>query len=342
MSDPNNALEVRDLSVTYSRGSRTPAPKAVDGVSFDIASGKTLGLVGESGSGKSTIAKAILHLAPIGGGTIDLYGRDITEISSRERPELASLMQVVFQDPFSTFNPSRTIGQSLMEMLRPQGKSNAEAQDRAESLLISVGIPSSAMSRFPSEFSGGQRQRIAVARALMVDTRLLICDEAVSSLDLSVKAQVINLLRDFQRERDLSILFISHDLAIVRHIAQEVVVLYKGKVMEFGQSLTLFNQPLHPYTRLLIDAAPVPNPEVQRNRRILRAPRVATEELSEGCPFAPRCPFATDRCRVEVPQLTVGVNGSMVACHNWQEALALSGDSSETVDERLTSQARIT
>jgi oligopeptide/dipeptide ABC transporter ATP-binding protein len=319
-------LQVMDLTVEYSQSGRRPPFRAVDGVSFELAAGETLGLVGESGSGKSTVGKALLHLTPVHSGRIAFEGRDITYLSGKDRRGLSSAMQVVFQDPYSSFNPSRTIGDSLREMLRPQGiRGRGVTQERAVGLMERVGLDASALDRYPGAFSGGQRQRIAIARALMVDPKLLICDEAVSALDLSVQAQVINLLSELQQERGISLLFISHDLAVVNHVSQRVMVLYKGRVMETGDTNTVYSRPQNPYTRVLLDAVPVPDPVLQRQRRASLLRSRETTFRPTGCPFANRCAFATEICESDVPVLEPVPGGSMVACHHWQRV-------SETLD----------
>nr|WP_184842805.1 ATP-binding cassette domain-containing protein [Kribbella solani] len=276
-------LQVTDLTVEYVQGARRPPFRAVDGVDFELAAGETLGLVGESGSGKSTVAKALLRLVPTHRGRITFEGRDLTHLTGKDRRGLSSAIQVVFQDPYSSFNPARTIGDSLREMLRPQGiRDRSVAQARAAGLMERVGLDASALDGYPGAFSGGQRQRIAIARALMVDPKLLICDEAVSALDLSVQAQVINLLRELQQERRISLLFISHDLTVVNHVSQRVMVLYKGRVMEAGDTDTVYSHPRHPYTRVLLDAVPMPDPDAQRRRRANRLLSQETPSAAQG------------------------------------------------------------
>ena len=312
-------LEIRDLVVTYGTGRKRPAP-AVDGVSFSIAPGETLGLVGESGSGKSTIGKAILGLQAATAGTVEFHGRDITSDSLKTRRETAAAMRVVFQDPYSSLNPSMTIGQTLAEPLRLRGVSAAESSESVKRVLASVGLPADAADRYPRQFSGGQRQRIAIARALVVDPELIVLDEPVSALDLSTQAQVLNLLADLRAERGMSYLFIAHDLGVVRFLAQRVVVLYRGQVMEIGPADDVVEHPRHPYSQALIAAGPVPRPAEQAARRAAREARGvgaagATSASGAGCPFAQRCPIATDICRLERPPLRqIGASG--VACHH--------------------------
>ncbi|MGW1786067.1 oligopeptide/dipeptide ABC transporter ATP-binding protein [Streptomyces sp. NPDC002143] len=315
------ALDVRDLTVHYGRRSRRrPTPPAVDGVSFSIAPGETIGLVGESGSGKSTIGKAVLGLQPVTGGSISFLGDDITRAAPARRRALAAQLRVVFQDPYSSLNPSLTIGATLAEPLRLLGESKDGAARRVRAVLERVGLPAAAADRYPRQFSGGQRQRIAVARALVCDPKVVVCDEPVSALDLSTQAQVLNLLADLRDEQGLSYLFVAHDLAVVRFLAQRVVVLYRGQVMEAGDAAAVVEHPRHPYTRALTAAAPVPRPAEQAARRAAREAMgigsAGTAAPSPaGCPFASRCPLATDLCRTERPVLR-RVGDSDVACHH--------------------------
>jgi peptide/nickel transport system ATP-binding protein len=313
-------LEVKDLVVRYGRGRRAAAaPAAVDRVSFSIAPGETVGLVGESGSGKSTIGKAILGLQEVSGGSITYQGKDITSAGASQRRALGSELRAVFQDPNSSLNPRNTVGSSLAEPLRLRGVSAAEARQRAEDMLERVGLPRQAVDRYPSQFSGGQRQRISVARALICDPKLVVCDEAVSALDLSTQAQVLNLLADLRDERGLGYLFIAHDIAVVQFLAQRVVVLYRGQVMESGPAAAVTENPRHPFTQALVAASPVPRPAEQAARREARESLgvrtgAAAVPAPGGCPFRLRCPLATDLCRDERPALR-RVGGSDVACH---------------------------
>jgi oligopeptide/dipeptide ABC transporter ATP-binding protein len=321
---PTNLLEVRGLTVTFDLGRRRAPLHAVDGVDLSIAPRETLGLVGESGSGKTTLGRAILGLAPIADGTISFAGVDITEATYRQRRRLSSELQVVFQDPYSSLNPTRTIRQTLSEATQAHKYSRQERDTRVDEMLERVGLPRDSRHRYPAHFSGGQRQRIAIARALMVRPRLVICDEPVSALDLSIQAQDLNLLRELQDELKLSYLFIAHDLDVVRHLSHRIMVMYRGRVMEEGDAELVHRSPSHPYTRALLAAAPVPDPEVQRQRREARisSPAHSTPPISvssHACPFAPRCPFVIDRCRSERPKLDRTVDGRLVACHRWQE-----------------------
>lgn len=313
-------LEVKDLVVRYGRGRKAAAaPAAVDRVSFSIAPGETVGLVGESGSGKSTIGKAILGLQKVSGGTICYQGRDITSATAAQRRDLGGELRAVFQDPNSSLNPRNTIGTSLAEPLRLRGIAAAEARVKAEDMLERVGLPREAVDRYPSQFSGGQRQRISVARALICDPRLVVCDEAVSALDLSTQAQVLNLLADLRDERGLSYLFIAHDIAVVQFLAQRVVVLYRGQVMESGPAAAVTENPQHPFTQALVAASPVPRPAEQAARREARESLgvrtgAAAVPAPGGCPFRLRCPLATELCATERPVLR-RVGAADVACH---------------------------
>ncbi|WP_285241104.1 ABC transporter ATP-binding protein [Pseudarthrobacter sp. MEB009] len=313
-------LAVKDLVVRYGRGRKAAAsPAAVDGVSFDIAPGETVGLVGESGSGKSTIGKAILGLQKVSGGSIAYQGTDITAAGPGQRRALGGELRAVFQDPNSSLNPRNTVGASLMEPLKLRGAAAAEARSKAEDMLERVGLPRDAVDRYPSQFSGGQRQRISVARALICDPKLVVCDEAVSALDLSTQAQVLNLLADLRDERGLSYLFIAHDIAVVRFLAERVVVLYRGQVMENGPADEVTGNPRHPFTQALVAASPVPRPAEQAARREARESLgirtgAAATPGPGGCPFRLRCPLATDLCRDERPALR-RVGGADVACH---------------------------
>ena len=316
-------LDVRELTVEFPRGRRLPPLRAVDGVSLTVAARETVGLVGESGSGKTTIGRAILGLAPVKEGTVSFAGVDITRARYRERRTLSAELQAVFQDPYSSLNPTRTVAQTLAETLRVHGKlPRTETTQRVRAMLERVGLPADAAGRYPAHFSGGQRQRIAIARALMVQPRLVICDEPVSALDLSVQAQVLNLLRELQNDFELSYLFIAHDLAVVRYLSHRIVVLYRGRIMEDGAAATVYENPTHPYTQALLVAAPLPDPELQRRKRLGRAKRnggTSRAVPAEACPFAARCPYAIEICTTQRPQLETTPEGSLVACHRWRE-----------------------
>lgn len=328
-------LDVRGLTVDFHLGYRRSPLRAVDGVDLTVAAGETVGLVGESGSGKTTIGRAILGLTTITDGTVSFAGADITHASYRERRRLSAALQIVFQDPYSSLNPTRTIGQTLAETLRVQQRlPKTEISQRVGSILERVGLGRDAANRYPTSFSGGQRQRIAIARALIVQPRLVVCDEPVSSLDLSVQAQVINLLRELQHELNLSYLFISHDLAVVRYVAHRIVVLYHGQVMEYGPAAGVCDHPTHPYTQALLGAALIPNPAQQRRRRALRAPHHQKRLVGatyHACPFADRCPHVTEICHYSRPLLDTTPYGSQVACHHWHKLQSQEIDNSTIV-----------
>jgi peptide/nickel transport system ATP-binding protein len=318
-------LELSDLAVTYpAPGWRSPPLRAVDGVSLHVEPGETVGLVGESGSGKSTIGRAVLGLTRAAEGRIRFDGADITHASARARRALASELQVVFQDPYSSLNPSHPVGKTLVEpLLLRKGTTPQQAAAEIRRLLAAVGLPDDAAERHPGRFSGGQRQRVAIARALAVSPRLVVCDEPVSALDVSTRAQVINLLSSLQAELGVAYLFIAHDIAVVRHISHRVVVLYRGRVMESGPAAEVCLRPTHPYTRALVAAAPVPDPALQRGRRQARRASVSTSTAAAaagggaGCPFAPRCPYTAQVCWSTRPADTV-VGRVEVSCHRYE------------------------
>ena len=290
---------------------------AVDGVSFSIAKGETLALVGESGCGKSTVGKAILRLFDITDGAVLLDGIRIDALGARELRPLRRKVQVVFQDPFSSLNPRLRVRDILAEPIRNFGlaKSADDLEQRLALLMDKVRLPRDAIGRFPHEFSGGQRQRIGIARALAAEPELIICDEAVSALDVSVKAQIVNLLQDLQRELGLALLFISHDLAIVEHIAHRVAVMYLGRIVELAGKRDLFTAPQHPYTEALLSAVPVPDPTAQSRRVILQGDVPSPIKPPPGCHFHTRCPIAVARCRVDTPALKEVRPGQLAACH---------------------------
>jgi peptide/nickel transport system ATP-binding protein len=290
---------------------------AVDGVSFEIARGETLSLVGESGCGKSTVGRAILRLFDVTAGQVVLDGQRIDNLSPDRLRQMRRRVQVVFQDPFSSLNPRLRVRDILAEPIRNFGlaKSSAEIESKVVALMDTVRLPRDALGRRPHEFSGGQRQRICIARALAAEPDLIVCDEAVSALDVSVKAQIVNLLQDLQREFGLALLFISHDLAIVEHMTHRVAVMYLGKIVEMAPRHLIFASPRHPYTKALLSAVPVPDPTARRNPIILKGDVPSPINPPSGCRFHTRCPYVFDRCRVEEPELRQSVEGQWAACH---------------------------
>jgi len=290
--------------------------KAVDDISFDIYQGETLSIVGESGCGKSTTGRAILRLDEPTSGTIQFQEKDLLSLSKKEMRKVRKDLQVIFQDPFASLNPRQTVEQILNEALAIQNVVPKEnRKHRIEELLGHVGLRPESMERYPHEFSGGQRQRIGIARALAVEPKLIICDEAVSALDVSIQAQVLNLLKSLQRQFNLTFLFISHDLGVVRHISDRVMVMYLGKVVEIADKKSIFEQPQHPYTRALLSAIPVPNPVQKRERIILTGDVPSPIDPPGGCRFHTRCPFAIDICKSQAPELKISAQNHQVACH---------------------------
>ena len=315
-------LEVRDLTKHFAVrkglfGRTTGHVRAVDGVSFTINRGETLGLVGESGCGKSTTGKTLLKLLEPDGGSILFDGSDITGFDRKRMAAVRRDLQVIFQDPYSSINPRATAGGYVGEPLRIHGLARGrEALARVAELFEHVGLRPEHMRRYPHEFSGGQRQRLAVARALSLNPRLIVADEAVSALDVSIQASVINLLKDLQQEFGLAYLFIAHDIGVVEHISHRVAVMYLGKLVELADRKTLFTSPQHPYTQALLAAVPIPNPRLRRGQRLLLKGDVPSPiNPPSGCRFHTRCPFAEDRCRVEEPILRELGPGQLAACH---------------------------
>ena len=291
--------------------------KAVDGVSLTIKRGETLGLVGESGCGKSTVGRALLRLYEPTGGTIRFDGTDITHMGESELRPLRRRMQMIFQDPYASLNPRHSVGRMVGEPLRVHGRGGKELGKKVRELLQVVGLPADAASRYPHEFSGGQRQRIGLARALALNPDFLVCDEPVSALDVSIQAQIVNLMEELQRDFDLTYLFIAHDLAVVRHISDRIAVMYLGQIMELSPADDLYDNPLHPYTISLLSAIPIPDPEVERNRTsiLLQGDLPSPANPPHACRFHTRCPYVQERlCRDEEPELRP-LEGHLVKCH---------------------------
>ncbi len=320
---PNRApaLEVRDLKKHF------PVKKgilqktighvyAVDGVSFTIREGETLGLVGESGCGKSTVGRAILRLVEPTSGSIKIEGEEIIGLSKKEMRPYRREMQIIFQDPFSSLDPRMSAGDIVGEPLKVHGVGNAkERRERVAELFTRVGLRQAQMDNFPHQFSGGQRQRIGIARALALNPKLIIGDEPVSALDVSIQAQVINLLVDLQQELGLGYLFISHNLAVVEHISHYIAVMYLGRIVEYADKRTIFTNPRHPYTEALLSAVPVPDPAIKRKKVVLQGDVPSPMHPPSGCHFHTRCPIAQDRCKVESPLLRDVGGGQKVSCH---------------------------
>ncbi|HEX3456911.1 MAG TPA: dipeptide ABC transporter ATP-binding protein [Candidatus Baltobacteraceae bacterium] len=295
--------------------------RAVDGVSFTIAPGETLGLVGESGSGKTTVGRLLLHLLIPTKGEILFEDRDVLKMGRGDIRRLRSSMQIIFQDPFASLNPRMSVGEIVAEPLRIHGLASGKDVDaRVRELLGLVGLRPYHANRFPHEFSGGQRQRIGVARALAVQPKFIVCDEPVSALDVSIQAQVINLLEDLQAKFNLTYLFIAHDLSVVRHIANRVAVMYVGKIIELAERDELYQNPLHPYTQALLSAVPIPDPAVEKRRKriVLTGDIPSPVNPPPGCRFHTRCPVAFERCKIEEPPLKEYAPGHFAACH-WVE-----------------------
>jgi dipeptide transport system ATP-binding protein len=316
-------LRARDLSRHYEVGrgalGGTATLKAVSGASFDLRRGETLAVVGESGCGKSTLARLVTMIEPPTSGSLNIFGEEIAGASRATLAKLRPAVQIVFQNPYGSLNPRQKIGAALEEpLLVNTNMPAAERREKAEGMMAAVGLRPEHYHRYPHMFSGGQRQRIAIARALMLDPAILVLDEPVSALDISIRAQVLNLIADLQETLDLAYLFISHDLSVVRHIADEVMVMYLGRPIEQGASDTIFSDPRHPYTRALLSATPIADPRRRKERIVLRGELPSPLDPPPGCAFNPRCPLAFARCRVERP-LLLNIAERDVACHAVEE-----------------------
>jgi dipeptide transport system ATP-binding protein len=311
-------LEARGLARNYKarRGLFAPPAtvKALAGVSFTLDAGRTLAVVGESGCGKSTLARLLTFIEPPSAGALMIEGVDVAQAGKTARKRLRREIQIVFQNPYGSLNPRQRIGKALEEPLRVNTTMTArEREAAARDIMVRVGLRPEFYPRYPHMFSGGQRQRIAIARALMLRPKILVLDEPVSALDISIRAQVLNLLAELQEELALAYVFISHDLSVVRHMADEVMVIYLGHIVEMGPRATIFSTPLHPYTRALLSATPVADPDARRERIILSGEAPSPINPPKGCPFNPRCPLAFDRCRSEEPPVELK-QGRTVAC----------------------------
>lgn len=325
MSDNKGLLQVQNLKKHFPIaggffGRNVGAVRAVDGISFDIARGETLGMVGESGCGKSTAGRAILQLHQPTSGKVFFEGKDLTLISSEEIRQLRPKMQMIFQDPYATLNPRHSVGKIVGEPLvihDMMKMGSSELKDRVAELLDLVGMDPAYMRRFPHEFSGGQRQRIGIARAFSLNPDFIVCDEPISALDVSIQAQVVNLMQDLQEQLGVAYLFIAHDMSMVKHISHRIVVMYLGKVMELTERNTLFDNPLHPYTQSLNSAVPIPLPRLERQRKrfILKGDPPSPANPPSGCVFHTRCPLTEERCITAEPEFREIHPGHFVACH---------------------------
>ena len=326
MKPPTALLSVRDLRVQFRLPAESALPwaparvlRAVDGVSFDIFPGQTLGIVGESGCGKSTLARAILNLIPASAGSIVWAGRQMRGASADAWHSVRKSVQMIFQDPLASLNPRMTIGQIIAEPLRTHfpRMDDKEVMQKVRAMMTKVGLTAQQSNRYPHEFSGGQCQRIGIARALVLEPELVICDEPVSALDVSIQAQIINLLMQLQAEMGLALIFIAHDLAVVRHLSQRVMVMYLGRTMELAGKQAIYQRPSHPYTQALLSAIPLPDPRQERNKalQILQGDLPSPINPPSGCIFRTRCPKAIALCAEQKPELRALDSGTEVACH---------------------------
>jgi oligopeptide transport system ATP-binding protein len=322
-------LSVKDLKVHFRLGAGLFSPKnagvlrAVDGVSFDIKPGETLGLVGESGCGKTTLGRAVLRLLPNIEGRVVWLGEDLAKLGEEAMRRHRREMQIVFQDPLAALDPRMPVGEIIGEPLHTfqPNLSAAEAKAKVQAMMAKVGLLPQQINRYPHEFSGGQCQRIGIARAMINNPKLVVCDEPVSALDVSIQAQIVNLLMDLQREFGMSMIFISHNLSVVRHISHRIMVLYLGRVAELADREQLYRNPRHPYTQALISAVPIPDPDLERGKQriVLKGDLPSPLNPPSGCAFRTRCPKATEICTNERPDLLAIEKGHQVACHHWDE-----------------------
>ena len=320
-------LDVQDLKVHFQVpgggifGGKVPL-KAVDGVSFTLQAGETLGIVGESGCGKSTLGRAILQLIEPTAGRVAWLGSDITGLDSKTMRPFRKDMQIIFQDPLASLNPRMTIGEIIGEPLKTHYPEigRKERRNKVREMMDRVGLLPQMINRYPHEFSGGQCQRIGIARAMILDPKVIVCDEPVSALDVSIQAQVVNLLQDLQKEFGLSLLFISHDLSVVRHISHRIMVLYLGRIMEIAPRDAIYKEPRHPYTKALISAVPIPDPDRERNKTtiVLEGDLPSPIAPPSGCVFRTRCPYADSVCSAQVPHQEAVDGSHTVSCHHWE------------------------
>ena len=319
-------MQVENLKVHFDVSSEGDMPwtkrkklQAVNGVSFELKSGETLGIVGESGCGKSTLARAIISMVPAETGRVLWFGKDLLALQKTEMRKHRKEIQMIFQDPLASLNPRMTIGEIIAEPLKTHypKTSKADIKARVEDVMNKVGLLENLINRYPHEFSGGQCQRIGIARALILKPKLIICDEPVSALDVSIQAQVINLLMDLQKEMDLTLIFIAHDLSIVKHISTKIMVLYMGNMVELAKSEDIYNHPRHPYTQALISAVPIPDPKIEKNKDLILIEGDLPSPINppSGCVFRTRCKKAQDICSQEKPELKEAASSHEVACH---------------------------
>lgn len=321
MAERQVLIEVKDLKKYFKVG-KNAVLKAVDGVNFKIYKGETLGLVGESGCGKTTCGKTVMGLYEATGGQVIFDGTDIHSLNRREKKEFTKRAQIIFQDPYSSLNPRMTVGDIIGEGIDIHGLCHGkEREEKIHELLELVGLNREHASRFPHEFSGGQRQRIGIARALAIEPEFIVCDEPISALDVSIQAQVVNLLIELQQKKNLTYLFIAHDLSMVKHISDRVGVMYLGNMVEFASSDELYAEPFHPYTTALMSAIPIPDPDAEKEKKRIPIEGEIPSPINPkpGCRFAARCRYATDQCRQETPELVEVKPDHFVACHRTME-----------------------